>query len=278
MRARARRGILVLASLALALLAAVVTRAKGEPLEGDGVRVLVGSALEADGTLRSGSPARRGESPLADHAFDVAADLVRRGASRPVASVVVHAAPALAPGVVLHGATTHEASAELLVHDDAVAATVVAHELAHVSVLARRRGPRPSSASARRVLAALDEGVADYAAFVVTGEVTLGDPSLGPTRDLDHPPAPSSATWAEHLVPAGLDRRHELGWRLASGLRRARGRSTDVRDDVLAAAAPAGGESMIAVLASFVDAVPTRSRDVVRSAVREWVPAEVPIK
>jgi hypothetical protein len=270
---------MVLAGAAIAFyLASGWRAARGAPLDRDGVRVLVASELAADGTLRAGRIAGTGDGAGATTSFRVVRDLMRASEWDVAPVVVVHHAPRLAPGVSMIGPVTHEGSAGLLLPDGASAnETVLAHELSHVAILTRRTG-RADGGVAPRVVAVIDEGVADFAASVATKTSSIGDPAFGPTRDLSRAPRVSVEGWASLASLGTAFDPHLLGWDLAAALHaKARG-SREVREDVTLAAAGVFGTTIHEILSSFVERCPERSRAIVRAAVKEWVPEEFAIK
>lgn len=262
--------------LLLGLVAVGACAPRGAPFDGGGVRIVVGSALDPDGTLRTGRVARESDGRDAASSFATVRDLLRRTEWDVAPVVVVHLAPRVARGVSLRGPATHAATGALLLPSPTVDETAIAHELEHVAILSRR-WEAPADDLARRVLSAIDEGVADFAASVSTGAAVIGDSSLGPRRDLEKPPRLSVEGWAQLATGRGFDP-HALGWDLASSLhRRGRGRR-ELRDDATAAAATAHGKTIREIALSFIESCPARSRSTVHAAVEEWVPAEFGIE
>lgn len=149
------------------------------------------------------------------------------------------------------------------------------HELVHQ----RARGHRPSQPVAGRVLAAVDEGVADFVAATVARSVRLGPVDEG-GRDLSRPPAPSAADWAFVGLPGARSPTHRLGWRLAAELWREAPGSEELAVDAVVALAsyPEGAPDRDApgpALGALVRACPERSRGRLRAALGRWVPAEL---
>lgn len=249
--------------------AAACGEAGGATLDHDGVRVLVGSELAGDGALRPGRVARCDERADATATFVAVRAAVQGARWSEQPPVVVHFAPRGGAA----GARTHRARAELILPaGEPLDATVLAHELAHVVVLARR-AEAPRSDVGRRVVAVIDEGVADFAAAVATGRRVVGDPSRGPTRDLERPPRVSIEGWANLASTSTPFDPHLLGWDLAAALFARAGVDRQLRDDLAAAAAAARGEDVGPILASLVAACAERSRELLRSALAEWVPS-----
>ncbi|MBX3210842.1 MAG: hypothetical protein KF850_02280 [Labilithrix sp.] len=253
---------------------AACAEAGGATLDHDGVRVLVGSELATDGALRPGHVARCDERAAATATFIAVRAAVRDARWPDLPPVVVHFDPRGGAA----GARTHRARAEVLVPAGGpLDATVLSHELTHVVVLARR-AEAPRSDVGRRVIAVLDEGVADFAAAVATGRGVVGDPARGPTRDLGRPPRVSVEGWAHLASTSTPFDPHLLGWDLAAALFARAGADRQLRDDLTAAVAAARGEDMGPILASLVSACAERSRPLLRSILAEWVPGELSLE
>jgi hypothetical protein len=251
---------------------------RGAPLDRDGVRVVVESELQADGTLHAGRLARASDGADPEASFANVRDLVRRAEWNIAPVIVIHHSPRLSAGTTLRGPATHTASGGLLLPGGRTPnETVLAHELTHVAIHERRRRADAGDVTGRRVVAVIDEGVADFAASVATGAHVIGDPSLGPVRDLEKAPHVSVEGWAQLAGDRSFDP-HPLGWDLASALFARARASKELRDDATIAAASASGASIHDVLVSFVERCPERSRATLRTAVNDWVPEELAVK
>ena len=178
-----------------------------------GLVVLRGSRLGAVAKLDPGNPAScsdPGRAALFLRAHALLANVPE--ALRP-ARVTIHASPTVgAPNAPVAGLEYHRESASLLVSAAAVdmERTVWLHELGHLRAATRL----PQAEPAQSVLAALDEGVADYYAAVTAGRPRLGGAHAGAERDLAAPPAARADDWARLALPGGLDV-HRMGWRFA---------------------------------------------------------------
>jgi hypothetical protein len=128
-------------------------------------------------------------------------------------------------------------------------------------------GPRPSAAVSSRVLAALEEGIADYYAATI-----LGSPELG-ARSLAAPPRITGDDWAAIAQPA-FDP-HRLGWKLAGSLWARRVDLEDLVDCMAHGVDDASGSRVSDAIAAWLDACPVRSRDAIRAHVCSWVPREL---
>lgn len=233
-------------------------------LDADGVRVLVGSALRADGSVTAGSVPRCDARADATFAFLVLRDAARASRWPDAPMVVAH----FAPSGTLSGPRAHRPSAELLLPPGPLDVSVVAHELAHVVILHRRQSA-PRSEIGRRLLSSIDEGVADYASAVATSRTVVGGQG-GPSRDLGRPPRVSVEGWASLASLSTAFDPHVLGWDLAALLVARGGLDRALRDDVALAASAAVGEDVSDLLSSFVHACPSRSRSLLASVVTEW--------
>lgn len=198
------------------------------------------------------------------------------GADRLIASLP----PALRPGLVLvelrPSGSKLEAVPErssLIISERYAAADpgTWLHEIAHLSA----HGPRPRSLAARRVAAAIDEGVADYFAAALSRSPQVGS-GVGEERDLRRPPPLRAEAWAM-LALADFDP-HRFGWALAALLWKAEPHAGALLEDCvrcLSGGALANAESPAAVLSALSRTCPERSRERLAVALRGWAPAEL---
>jgi hypothetical protein len=145
------------------------------------------------------------------------------------------------------------------------------HEIAHLSA----HGPRPRTPAARRLAAAIDEGVADYFAAALTHSPLVGR-GLAEERDLTRPPPLPEAAWAG-LALDDFDP-HRFGWKLAALLWQAEPAAGPLLEDCvlcLSGGALAGSESPAAVLGALSRSCPARSRELLTATLRSWAPAEL---
>jgi hypothetical protein len=190
--------------------------------------------------------------------------------------VTLHLRPELprdAPPV--SGVEVHRPSGSLLLGNEAEVPTpsIWLHELAHL----RMSGTRPRGALAARLFRALEEGVADYYAALLSGSSRIG--AAAEERDLAHPPVLGASHWAKLAVPRAFDD-HDFGWNLASRLFREAPRDLALLQDLVTALAvndpwPATAETPQASLAEFVRRCPPRSRDAIQRLLASWVPSEI---
>ena len=165
----------------------------------------------------------------------------------------------------------HPRAGDELVH------SVWLHEIAHVIV----RGGRPERDPGRRVMAAVEEGVADWLAASVSASPELGRVhASGAVRDLRSPPPRSSTDWALLALPGIEKDVHELGWQLAALLFRAEPTPGPLLNDVVRALAdPAAfrgpSDTPGGALEAFVLRCPQRSRQRLRDVLVAWVPREL---
>ncbi len=152
--------------------------------------------------------------------------------------------------------------------------SVTLHELGHVWAA----GARPPGRLGRSVLAAVDEGFADYYAALVNRSPRVG--GRDELRDLERPPPPAAAAWAElALAPEGFDP-HRLGHGLAASLWALEPANTGLLLDLhtgLASDATYTGvpDTPGAVIEELARRIPNRSRARFEQAVAAWAPAEV---
>jgi hypothetical protein len=180
----------------------------------------------------------------------------------------------------VRGVELHQASSTVLVQAGTASQLVPSvwlHEFAHL----RARGPRPTSLLARRIYAALDEGVADYYAAAITGRPALGGQHGAlQGRHLEHPPPHSAYGWASVAIPVLRFDPHEMGWQLAARFWRAEPAAGELLADLVAGLAshaplPTAEAGLWQVLQSFWQRCPARSRARIRAELSAWVPAEL---
>jgi hypothetical protein len=265
------------AVLALALAGgfALPTRAEGARRE-TGVQVRTGGARTTKG-VTGGRPL----SPADLRAASVLAPLLGARALLPEAlrvPVVVQLDPvaltfAPAPGAL----EAFPAGGAIAVRSDAPALLdrgVWLHELVHVAAA----GPRPTASVAARLMTAVDEGVADFAAAAFGGSSVVGVAASGESRDLAAPPFVGESEWAYVALPSAPWDTHRLGHALAATLYREPERRALAEDAVHGLANPAPFapvETPGAVLAAWIDRCPVRSREALVRAVRRWAPPEL---
>lgn len=130
-------------------------------------------------------------------------------------TLVIQLDPHLGPRQpALRGIAVHRASGHVLL-PRSVALTIDdsawLHEIAHVA-LAR---PAPGHTPAGRLLAAMEEGMADYFAAAQLGHPRLGEVHDRVARDLSAAPTLSAAEWAGLAGIGAAWRPHRAGWSLA---------------------------------------------------------------
>jgi hypothetical protein len=148
---------------------------------------------------------------------------------------------------------------------------VVLHELAHLAA----HGSRPRARAARRLAAAIDEGVADYFAAALTGSPRIGPPD-GRVRDLSELPPFSDAEWA--LLALDAFEPHRFGHRLAALLWQAEPFAGALLEDFvtcLASSALDGAETPGALLGALERSCPARSQPRIAALLRSYAPEEL---
>jgi hypothetical protein len=146
------------------------------------------------------------------------------------------------------------------------------HEIAHV----RLAGTRPSGKLARRLIDAVEEGVADYFAASVANTPLLGEAPR--QRNLREPPAIGASEWAS-LAFDGFDT-HRMGWVLAAELYRLDPSAGELLEDSVAcldheSALQSVDDSPAAAISALLSACPERSRARLSRAFRNWLPPQL---
>lgn len=162
---------------------------------------------------------------------------------------------------ILVGAAGADASVEMWLH-----------ELSH----ARMAGARPKGPLARRLIDAVEEGVADYFAASLAHNPLLGTPSR--QRDLMHPPRVGGSEWAT-LAFDGFDT-HRMGWVLAAKLYEVAPMGGSLLHDAVACL---DGESQLGVVAdspaaaigALLEACPQQGRSRLSRIFQSWLPPEL---
>jgi hypothetical protein len=152
------------------------------------------------------------------------------------------------------------------------------HELAH----ARLAGARPKGALARRLIDAVEEGVADYLAASVAHNAVLGTPAR--RRDLMHPPRVGPGEWASIEVD-GFDTQR-MGWVLAAKFYELQPMGDSLLYDAVAcldgeSELRTAADSPAAAIAALLEACPVQGRPRLERILQGWLPpalfsAEVP--
>ena len=267
------------ASATCAVLAGVAALAQGalraNPLPLDArLSVRQGSTLRANGELQPGTELPRARASENAAAQRVSGLLPKIPSQFAPTQLTLELDPTLAAGVPpLRFAECHTGSGSLLVGADAqrLPDGVWLHELGHV----RLHGARPNALLARRVLEALEEGVADYYAAVVGGTPVLGTDEQ--RRDLRQPSPAGASEWASLAFP-GFDP-HHLGWALAATLYAAEPSPGELLREAVACldgdsalrAAELPGPAIEALLA----ACPEPGKQRFSSLIQDWFPAEM---
>lgn len=146
------------------------------------------------------------------------------------------------------------------------------HELGH----ARLAGARPKGALARRLIDAVEEGVADYLAASVARNALLGTPSR--RRDLMRPPRVGHGEWAT-LAFDGFDT-HRMGWVLAAKLYELQPMGDSLLHDAVAcldgdSELATAGDTPAAAIAALLDACPEQGRPRLQRVLQSWLPPEL---
>jgi hypothetical protein len=186
-------------------------------------------------------------------------------------AVILELYPKRAPGVpAISGVECHGESGTLLLGDTAsqLPKSVWLHELAHV----RLHGARPSAMLAKRVITALEEGVADDYAAVLGGSPVLGFGAE--QRDLRQPPGVGPSDWASLAFP-DFDP-HRLGWALAAALYAAEPRAGTLLEEAIACLDGPGplhdASSPASAVASLLASCPEPGRQRFSALLSDWLP------
>lgn len=204
-----------------------------------------------------------------DEALPLLRPLVEAWASLPPAlrppQVVVHLDPQATPPI--DRVEGHRPSGSILLMRRAIPELdrgIWLHELAHVLM----SGPRPTGSLESRLIAAVEEGVADYFARVWSGPVER--PAF----------VGGSAGWEALALPALRFDPHPLGERLDRHLAQEYGASEPLLLELLACFRGPSGEGGIpsgpaAVLDTWALGCAPEARVRVRAALQGWLPAEL---
>jgi hypothetical protein len=186
-------------------------------------------------------------------------------------AVILELFPKRAPGVPpINGVECHGESGTLLLGNTApqLPKSVWLHELAHV----RLHGARPSAMLAKRLITALEEGVADDYAAVLGGSAVLGFGAE--QRDLRQPPSVGPSDWASLAFP-DFDP-HRLGWALAAALYAAEPRAGALLEEAIACLDGPGplryASSPASAIASLLESCPEPGRQPFRTLLSDWLP------
>lgn len=241
----------------------------GGALSSNDVELRLGSRLTGTGELRVGEVGSCDDDASATAVFLIAVSTLSTipAALRPDRTVI-HYAPRLSEGArPLEGLEMHRPSRSLLAIGSDIDPRIWLHELAHL----RMHGDRPSGPVGRGLVAAIEEGVADYYAAAVGRSPRL------PARDLENPPRGTTADWSA-LAFDSFDP-HRLGWRWAALLWRIEPASGPLLEDLVRCVSDAklGGvaDRIRTVLDAWLDGCPVRSRRVIAAQVCNWIPREL---
>jgi hypothetical protein len=162
---------------------------------------------------------------------------------------------------ILVGAAGADASVELWLH-----------ELSH----ARMAGARPKGPLARRLIDAVEEGVADYFAASLAHNPLLGTRSR--PRDLMRPPRVGASEWAT-LAFDGFDT-HRMGWVLAAKLYEVAPMGGSLLHDAVAcldgeSELGAVADSPAAAIGALLEACPQQGRSRLSRILQSWLPPEL---
>lgn len=202
-------------------------------------------------------------------AADRTPDLGRR-ATRVVIDPVTSGAP-------VRDVEVHAATGTVLVRASSAALrdpSILVHELVH----ARAHGARPASGPASLVMAAVEEGVADYVAAVALGEPLLGATDGREPRHLGSPPEVGVSEWAYLAVPGAPFAVHRFGADLARALWRVAPGDRSVAAALvvgMAALAPSPSTAPRAALTALLRSTPSPGREALDAAIARWIPREL---
>jgi hypothetical protein len=239
------------------------------------VTIYQGSTVTPRDELRPGTPVTCVERPeLAPllHALALVP-----AAMRPK-RVVVHTDLRSTPGArPLDGVAYHRPSRTFLLgHGRAslLDETIWLHELAHAAL----DGARPGGPVARRLLGALEEGVADYFAAALSGSAQVGSARAGEIRDLSLAWRAPAWDWAALAVPGAFSP-HRFGKSLAAALFRLQPTPGALLEDLVVCLHGRqpwrASDAPQALLLELIQRCPVRSQQAVRSVLGDWLPREL---
>jgi hypothetical protein len=248
-------------------------RTGGDGLQTEGLQVYRGSSLQGD-DVELGEIPRCAASSKATRVYllahrvlqDVPADL------RP-AHVVIHVGPKLeAAAPPIHVAEVHRATKSILINADDVAkldSSTLLHELAHLQMAAIH--PAPGIAS--RLVASLEEGIADYYAATIGGSAVLG---TGPAaRNLNQRPVWLRGGWTKLGQPREPWSAQQQGWDLGALLWQHEKRPGPLLRDLISCMKEARietGESVEDIVSAWLGTCPSRSQSLIDEFMHRWIP------
>jgi len=246
--------------------------AHGELLSVDGrISVRTSSRLLADGSLEQGAILSREASAALPEAQHASAALSKIPGQFAPAAVTLELNSMRAPGVPpILGVECHRETGALLLGRTAhfLPQGVWLHELSHT----RLHGARPSALLAKRVVTALEEGVADDYAAVFGGSPLLGFGAE--QRDLRHPPNVGPSDWASLAFP-NFDP-HRLGWAFGAALYAAEPRAGALLEEAIACLdgpGPLGAaDNPASAIASLLASCPETGRQGFEAVLDDWLP------
>ncbi|MBW2461556.1 MAG: hypothetical protein JRH11_07905 [Deltaproteobacteria bacterium] len=275
--------------LVMVLLAAGTGGCSGEPTQNElrcrrlggtdakaqqgGLRVLVGSHV-VDSVVTAGQVARcEGAAAAVFVAVEEARRRLPRELRRPVDVHLDprgHHPPDGVETLIEHGA--------LLVDGRRGAnldASIWLHELTHVAAA----GSRPSDPIGGRLIAAVDEAAADYAAAAMLGRTHVGSPGPGGARDLGDSEALPPTAFQALAVGDGFDA-HGFGLPLAAALLRREADAGALLTDLVTALGGRGvpwppGVGAAVAVQTLVIRCPPRSREALAATLEGWLPPEL---
>ena len=244
-----------------------------------GVEVHLESELTADGQIRVRLSSKCPSSDRAATVRDALNAIDRIPVGLRPARVTLHVDPQLpAHAPPLSRVEFHRPSHALLVVSRdrwAMTPTVWLHELAHVQM----DGPRPRGFVAQRLLAVLEEGIADLYAAQISGQSVIGSERGAVGRDLGAPPSLPAPRWEPLFVDRQRFDPHLLGWALAARLW-ARADRAVLLPALLSCMAnpspvPERADTPREALRAWLHRCPSGSLPAIREVVDGWFPAEL---
>jgi hypothetical protein len=266
----------LLSALAFGVALSPDSRAASGVYEIDGVQVRRGAALATRGAF-GGLEVSKSDPQVARALAGLleARALLPAALRAPVVLLLDPVAVSFGPSPT--GIQARREGGSIVLHDATCAdadRTVWLHELLHLATA----GGRPRGPVGARLMAAVDEGVADFGAAAFAGATAVGSLSSGEVRDLAAPPVVGESEWAYLALPSAPWRAHRAGWALAAALMRESASAEFASDVVSSLANPAPfvtGDTPRAVLGEWISRCPSRSRHLLRRAVARWVPPEL---
>lgn len=249
--------------------------AHAEPLQREALQVYVDSTVQGD-EIALGRIPPCGSHSTATEVYLLARDVLRTVPNelRP-AQVTIHLSPKLVAGAApILVSEVHTPSASILINGqdlDRLDASTLLHEFGHL----QWRSPHPRGLIASRIMASLEEGIADYYAATTQGSAKLGFSGGQAARDLLQRPVWLRGGWTRLSRETEVWRAHEQGWDWAALLWSHEQKPGVLLFDLLVCMRNARIEASTSpaqVIRAWLETCPARSQDTIDALLHRWIP------